>query len=46
MRNLILCVVAWLCNSTTLLAQVNYTADNVVPPYNGTFSYGTNGGYY
>lgn len=47
MRNLILCVVACLCNSTTtLFAQVNYTADNTVPPYNGTFSYGTNGGYY
>ncbi len=46
MRNLILCVVAYICNMTHLLAQVNYTADNTVPPYNGYFYYGTNGGWY
>lgn len=46
MRNLILCVVAWLCNGISLLAQVNYTADSIVPPYNGYFYYGTNGGWY
>lgn len=46
MRNLILCVAALVCSSTNLLAQVNYTADNTVPPYNGYFYYGTNGGWY
>ncbi|MBO9563238.1 MAG: T9SS type A sorting domain-containing protein [Niastella sp.] len=46
MRNLIVCVAAWLCSSTTLLAQVTFTADDIVPPYNGLFYYGTNGGWY
>lgn len=46
MRNLIVCVAAWLCSSTTLLSQVTFTADDVVPPYNGYFYYGTNGGWY
>lgn len=46
MRNLILCVAALVCSKITLLAQVSYTADNTVLPYDGYFYYGTNGGYY
>lgn len=46
MRNMILCMVVCLCSKSTLLAQVSYTADNTVPPYDGYFYYGTNGGWY
>jgi len=46
MRNLILCVAAFVCSTLTLRAQVSFTADDVVPPYNGDFLYGTNGGWY
>ncbi|MDF2187162.1 T9SS type A sorting domain-containing protein [Paraflavitalea sp. CAU 1676] len=46
MRSLFLCVTAWVCSCVPLFAQVSFTADNVVPPYNGDFLYGTNGGWY
>ncbi|WP_276480498.1 T9SS type A sorting domain-containing protein [Paraflavitalea pollutisoli] len=46
MRNLFLCAVAWICSHTALFAQVNFTANDVVPPYSEYFYYGTNGGYY
>lgn len=41
-----LCATLWLCSLTTSLAQISFTADNTLPPYNGYFYYGTNGGWY
>jgi hypothetical protein len=44
MRNLLIWVAVTLCSSLTLNAQINFTANTVVPAYNGNFNYGVNAG--
>ncbi len=46
MKNRQLFLVAFCLISIALQAQVNYTARDVVPPYEGTFRPGTNLGYF
>jgi hypothetical protein len=45
MRKVILCLAVLICSKMKLLAQINFSANDVVPAYNGYFYYGINGGY-
>jgi len=42
----LLAIICLFSTSKTIDAQVNYTANNRVTPYEGNFGYGTNVGYY
>ncbi len=45
MKQLLIIVIAFCMLNINLKAQVDYTANEIVPPYTGTFGYGTNMGY-
>ena len=44
MRNLLIWVAVFLCSNLTLHAQINFTANTVVPAHTSAFNYGVNAG--